>query len=262
LDEAIATRKAGLQPHQQHQGMDPPEDHPPGAEAGESIVAGEGEPFNLSNASGSYYAENEGMEVSKTESQFGEDEFDTTSFQQDDGVADYSYNSSPEKQVGDYYQDQSREDQYYDSPEGLKDQPGSQDHEFFNAPSGGGDDDEEDEDYDPSTVPSFDPRNHMGHHPDDHNYSNGGYFDEPSSKVDLQESSGAEYYHQQQSPSPIKVDHLRRLGQKKSQHNASAMTSPTSQASSQNSVSEYSHSSAMRGAQELLKRNRQRRQEL
>ncbi|CAB9515906.1 expressed unknown protein [Seminavis robusta] len=197
-----------------------------------------------------------------------------------DAAPQYSYSVSPGKEEDEYYQDhhpeQSRDDQYYDTPEvmtpdGLKEQPGSQDHEFFNAPSVG----EEEDDYEPASS-SFDPSGHIGRHPDDYppddyqhaNPGSPGYYDdeEGHSRLEVQESSSAEYFrgHEDDSPSPIKIDHLRRLGRKKggAPHNGNvSVTSPSSQASSQNSVSEYSHSSAMRGAQELLKRNRQRRHE-
>ena len=293
LDEAIGTRKAagppgGYETHQQ--GMDPPEHLPADPEIDDSVVASEamsgGNPNNTSNASGSYYSHpDDPLQVSKTESQYSSPGGgDAPSYNGGVYIADdnenvpvYSYSASPEKGGDEYYHhhphEQSRDDQYYDSPEGLlPDHPGSQDHEFFNAPSGNG---EEEEDYDPNVVQSFDPHEHMVGHPDDHQFSpagSGSYYDDEASsgRLELQESSSAEYFRgggqNGESPSPIKMDHLRSLGrnpqqQQQSPHRPTAMASPISQASSQNSVSEYSHSSAMRGAQELLKRNRQRRHE-
>jgi hypothetical protein len=203
--------------HHRHQRMDPPEDSPRNKEMNESIA-------ESGHNSESYYND---PEIGP----YGEHAAD-----------DYVYSHS------------TREDQYYDSPEGIKDQPGSQDHEFFNAHSVEGDAEDDEIVMDPDTVvSSFDPQGHIGRHPDDQ-FINGEYYEEQEVDGDSQ--------HEQQSPLPINADHLRRLGQSppqpKSPH---AMTSPMSAASSQNSVSEYSHSSAMRGAQELLRRNRLRRQQ-
>ena len=260
--------------------MDPPEHLPPDPEVDESVaVSGTTSPnrsHNMSNTE-SYYSQ-QPEEVSKADdSQYSEDHMspdrgDAPSYDEHGETPQYSYSMSPDKES--YYdQEQSRDDQYYDSPEQLKNTPGSQDHEFFNAPSGGGEDEEE---YEPSMVSSFDPHSHL-RHPDDithgemtneHPYDD--YYDEDDpeddSRLELKESESSDYYRGNgASPSPIKVDHLRQLGRKNQQSSprrgTSAMASPMSQASSQNSVSEYSHSSAMRGAQELLKRNRQRRHE-
>lgn len=274
MDEAIATRHSGLQ------GMDPPEQGSPEAAVNVSAVASEGmsqNPNNASNATSGYFGEpTDTLEVSQTESQYsgnddnlvdsppehtgdapsygGSLDEDAVEGDDDDQVPVYSYSESPQK--GDEYyhnQAQSRDDQYYDSPEPLKDQPGSQDHEFFNAHSGGG----EDEDDYPAS--SFEQQGQMGRHPDD--FHDGGYYED----TDVDASPTGEYMTggQGESPSPINMDHLRRLGTPQQQspaRPASMAASPMSQGSA-NSVSEYSHSSAMRGAQELLKRNRQRRHE-
>lgn len=299
LDEAMATRKASgppgvsaaMQQHQIQHRMDPPEQMPPDPEVDGSVLE-EHNPHIISNASGSYYSNTQ--EISKDNSHYSNamdspGQAEAAPQYDEDGMPQYGYSFSPGEKGDDgyYHQDQSRDDQYYDSPDGLQNQPGSQDHEFFNAPSGGG---EDDEDYEPSNASSFDHQGHMGRHPDDHlqghmarhpddhlgpmghpdddymghpdDHQYGNYYgeeEEPDARLELQESSSAEYFRGDASPSPIKTDRLRQLGRKKQvQSPASAMASPQSQASS---VSEYSHSSAMRGAQELLKRNRQRRHE-
>jgi len=270
LDEAIGTRMGG---------MDPPEHKPREPEVDESMAVSEGassNPNNISNGGGSYYShpDDQPQEVSKSDSQYS-NEMETSPARGDAPSYDgeppaYSYSPSPEKSAEYYqHQEQSRDDQYYDSPDGLKEHTGSQDHEFFNAHSGGG---EEEDDFDPDAVPSFDPTEHMVGHPDDQQYATNaapGYYgeDESPARLELQESSSAEYFrggHGEDSPSPIKTDHLRSLGRTSAQmspHRPHALGTPTSQVSSQNSVSEFSHTSAMRGAQELLKRNRLRRQQ-
>ena len=201
--------------HHRHQRMDPPEDSPRNKEMNDSIA-------ESGHNSESYYNDQE-------TGPYGEHSAD-----------DYVYSHS------------TREGQYYDSPEGIKDQPGSQDHEFFNAHSGEGDAEDGAMGIDPDTVvSSFDPQGHLGRHPDDQ-FINGEYYEE---EVD------GDIQDEQQSPLPINADHLRRLGQNPQPKSPRAMASPMSAASSQNSGSEYSHSSAMRGAQELLRRNRLRRQQ-
>ena len=271
MDEAIGTRQNGPPEQSLHQGMDPPGSQDPAVD--ENAVASEAmsaeNPNNVSNASSGYYSgPADTLDVSKTESQYSTNDImdspghagDAPSYGGEDGVVDdevpaYSYSDSPDKDDEYFHhnREQSRDDQYYDSPEGLKDQPGSQDHEFFNAHSGGG----EDEDDYPAS--SFEQQGHMGRHPDDQYHDGGYYEDEASPRMDLQHSPRPEYFRGGESPSPIKMDHLRRLGTPQ-QQNPAAAASPMSQGSA-NSVSEYSHSSAMRGAQELLKRNRKRRHE-
>lgn len=258
LDEAIAHTRGEYSPNK-HQ-MDPPEELNGNNNVNDSYANSE----NVSaqgEASANQYRNNETMSPSRG----AEDRS-----YQNDGRADYSYNSNPDEE---YYDDEqlSRNQQYYDSPDGPPQQAGSQDHEFFNAPSGGA----EDVSTEGYTSSAFDPRNMS--HPEDGQMPGGySYDDEGSSR--FQESSVEYHQHHmnqsQDSSSPIKTDHLKRLARHQqphqqpspTSHNGSAaannLISPTSQVSSQHSVSEFSHSSAMRGAQELLKRNRQRRQEM
>jgi hypothetical protein len=302
MDEVMSTRKVGPPGTNVLHGIDPPEHLP--HDVDESFVASEANNAS-SNVSGSYYSQTDdalheqqyspSSDIMQSPLRPG---CDAPTFRSPastnihgtpatpGSTPQYSYSVSPAHKEDDGYyhhyqqrEQQSRDDQYYDdtpdgefTPDGLNEQPGSHDHEFFNAPSAGG---EEDEDYAASIVSSFDPQGQVGRHPDDYQHFNEGgdyYEDELDSRLELQESSSSvEHFRggdEENSPSPIKTDHLRRLGRKTEQeaspHGPNAnvnMTSPTSLVSSQNSVSEYSHSSAMRGAQELLKRNRQRRHE-
>jgi len=182
---------------------------------------------------------------------------------------------NPQYPYDDKNLEQARDDRYYDSPECLKDQNGSQDHEFFNAHSGGVDDEDE------FAESYFDHGAMNGRHPDDH-FNDGAYYENDPMQ---QEAPRPDFYDeryykddpmQQEAPgpddyggesdisSPIKADHLRRLGREAEESpkrsSAVAAESPMSQGSAQ-SISEFSHTSAMKGAQELLKRNRQRRHE-
>ena len=180
MDEAIGTRYSGSQ------GMDPPEQGTPERAVDASGIMNESLSQNQNNISHASSRFVEGpadtLEVSQGANQYpatdthdmdtptgtagdapsyGSPGADAVNIEDDDDqVPVYSYSESPQK--GEEYfaqnQEQSRDDQYY---EPLKEQSGSQDHEFFNAHSGGG---EDEDDYPPS---SFDQQQETGRHPDD-----------------------------------------------------------------------------------------------